>query len=165
MLPEQLTPASPSPQPSPEGENGTTQILKDGISLSGGTAAVISTGKRQKKSVWNWFHVKQLHFIKNVLQTYYCKSLSSCLIFKNTCRSHSYSSELVFWCPCYSNKCWGTRISDRSARPGSLFLCEEGNCTVLSCLSHSLMYEMGIDVAMWPKAHMIFWSHASCTVM
>ncbi|RMC06399.1 hypothetical protein DUI87_15833 [Hirundo rustica rustica] len=43
ILPEQLTPTSPSPQPSPEGENGTMQILKDGISLSGPTAAVIST--------------------------------------------------------------------------------------------------------------------------
>ncbi|KAF4797889.1 Sex comb on midleg-like protein 2 [Turdus rufiventris] len=43
ILPEQLTPTSPSPQSSPEGENGTTQILKDGISLSGATSAVIST--------------------------------------------------------------------------------------------------------------------------
>ncbi|KAI1241578.1 Sex comb on midleg-like protein 2, partial [Lamprotornis superbus] len=43
ILPEQLTPTSPSPQSSPEGENGTMQILKDGISLSGATAAVIST--------------------------------------------------------------------------------------------------------------------------
>ncbi|XP_027754372.1 sex comb on midleg-like protein 2 isoform X1 [Empidonax traillii] len=43
ILPEQPTPASPSPQSSPEGSNGTTQIYKDGISLSGATAAVIST--------------------------------------------------------------------------------------------------------------------------
>ncbi|NXW33994.1 SCML2 protein, partial [Phaetusa simplex] len=41
-LPDQLTPASPS-HSSPEGDSGTTQILKDGISLSGATAAVIST--------------------------------------------------------------------------------------------------------------------------
>ncbi|XP_054046965.1 sex comb on midleg-like protein 2 [Rissa tridactyla] len=39
---DQLTPASPS-HSSPEGDSGTTQILKDGISLSGATAAVIST--------------------------------------------------------------------------------------------------------------------------
>ncbi|XP_053791345.1 sex comb on midleg-like protein 2 isoform X3 [Vidua chalybeata] len=43
IFPEQLTPTSLSPQSSPEGENGTAQILKDGISLSGATAAVIST--------------------------------------------------------------------------------------------------------------------------
>ncbi|RLW07692.1 hypothetical protein DV515_00003648 [Chloebia gouldiae] len=43
ILPEQLTPTSLSPQSSPEGENGTAQMLKDGISLSGATAAVIST--------------------------------------------------------------------------------------------------------------------------
>ncbi|NWH44775.1 SCML2 protein, partial [Fregata magnificens] len=43
ILPEQLTPPSPSPHSSPEGDSGTTQILRDGISLSGATAAVIST--------------------------------------------------------------------------------------------------------------------------
>ncbi|XP_072708812.1 sex comb on midleg-like protein 2 isoform X5 [Ciconia boyciana] len=43
ILPEQLTAASPSPHSSPEGDSGTTQILKDGISLSGATATVIST--------------------------------------------------------------------------------------------------------------------------
>ncbi|XP_027493878.1 sex comb on midleg-like protein 2 isoform X4 [Corapipo altera] len=43
ILPEKPTPASPSPQSSPEGDNGTTQIHKDGFSLSGATAAVIST--------------------------------------------------------------------------------------------------------------------------
>ncbi|KAJ7396554.1 Sex comb on midleg-like protein 2 [Pitangus sulphuratus] len=43
ILPEQPTPASLSPQSSPEENNGTTQIYKDGISLSGATAAVIST--------------------------------------------------------------------------------------------------------------------------
>ncbi|XP_027544837.1 sex comb on midleg-like protein 2 isoform X4 [Neopelma chrysocephalum] len=43
VLPEKPTPASPSPQSSPEGDNGTTQIHKDGFSLSGATAAVIST--------------------------------------------------------------------------------------------------------------------------
>ncbi|NWI30115.1 SCML2 protein, partial [Sula dactylatra] len=43
ILSEQLTPASPSPHSSPEGDSGTTQILKDGVSLSGATAAVIST--------------------------------------------------------------------------------------------------------------------------
>ncbi|NXW21420.1 SCML2 protein, partial [Circaetus pectoralis] len=43
VLPEQLTPASPSPHSSPEGDSGTTQILKDGISLSQATASVIST--------------------------------------------------------------------------------------------------------------------------
>jgi len=47
-LPEQPTAASSSPS-SPEGDSGTTQILKDGISLAGATAAVISTGKRQRK--------------------------------------------------------------------------------------------------------------------
>lgn len=36
---------------------------------------------KEKKSVWNGFHVEQLHFMKNVLQTYYHKLLSSCLIF------------------------------------------------------------------------------------
>ncbi|KAM6382726.1 sex comb on midleg-like protein 2 isoform 1-T1 [Alca torda] len=41
-LPDHLTPASPT-HSSPEGDSGTTQILKDGISLSGATAAVIST--------------------------------------------------------------------------------------------------------------------------
>ncbi|KAJ7408313.1 Sex comb on midleg-like protein 2 [Willisornis vidua] len=43
ILPEQLTPASPPPPSSPEGDNGTMQMLKDGISLSGATSAVIST--------------------------------------------------------------------------------------------------------------------------
>ncbi|XP_021265221.1 sex comb on midleg-like protein 2 isoform X8 [Numida meleagris] len=43
ILPEQLTSASPSPLSSPDGDRGTTQILKDGISSSGATAAVIST--------------------------------------------------------------------------------------------------------------------------
>ena len=43
VLPEQLIPAPPSPLSSPDGDSGTTQILKDGISLSGATAAVIST--------------------------------------------------------------------------------------------------------------------------
>ncbi|XP_032535754.1 sex comb on midleg-like protein 2 isoform X4 [Chiroxiphia lanceolata] len=43
ILPEKPTPASPSPQSSPEGDSGTTQIHKDGFSLSGATAAVIST--------------------------------------------------------------------------------------------------------------------------
>ncbi|OXB80343.1 UNVERIFIED_CONTAM: hypothetical protein H355_012776, partial [Colinus virginianus] len=43
ILPEQLTPTPPSPLSSPDGDSGTTQILKDGISLSGATAAVIST--------------------------------------------------------------------------------------------------------------------------
>ncbi|XP_032298237.1 sex comb on midleg-like protein 2 [Coturnix japonica] len=41
VLPEQLTPEPPLS--SPDGDSGTTQILKDGISLSGATAAVIST--------------------------------------------------------------------------------------------------------------------------
>lgn len=49
ILPEQLTTASPSPYSSPERDGGTIQILKDGVSLSGATAAVISTGKRQRK--------------------------------------------------------------------------------------------------------------------
>ncbi|NXS95351.1 SCML2 protein, partial [Jacana jacana] len=43
VSPEQVTPASPSPRSSPEGDSGTAQIIKDGISLSGTTAAVIST--------------------------------------------------------------------------------------------------------------------------
>ncbi|KFO55760.1 Sex comb on midleg-like 2, partial [Corvus brachyrhynchos] len=43
VLPEQLAPTSPSPQSSPEGDNGTMQILKDGTSLSGATTAVTST--------------------------------------------------------------------------------------------------------------------------
>ncbi|XP_042724250.1 sex comb on midleg-like protein 2 isoform X1 [Lagopus leucura] len=43
VLPEQLTPAPPSPLSSPDGDSGTTQMLKDGISLSGAAAAVIST--------------------------------------------------------------------------------------------------------------------------
>ncbi|XP_054022009.1 sex comb on midleg-like protein 2 isoform X2 [Dryobates pubescens] len=43
ILPEQQTPASPAPHSSPEGDSGTTQIVKDGVSLPGATAAVIST--------------------------------------------------------------------------------------------------------------------------
>ena len=51
VLLEQLTPASPSPHSSPEGDSGTTQILKSGIGLTGATAAVISTGKRKRKKI------------------------------------------------------------------------------------------------------------------
>ncbi|NXR08681.1 SCML2 protein, partial [Semnornis frantzii] len=43
ILLEQQTPASPSPHPSPEGDSGTRQTPKDGKSLPGATAAVIST--------------------------------------------------------------------------------------------------------------------------
>ncbi|XP_068000824.1 sex comb on midleg-like protein 2 isoform X2 [Melanerpes formicivorus] len=43
ILPEEQTPASPAPHSSPEGDSGTTQIVKDGVSLPGATAAVIST--------------------------------------------------------------------------------------------------------------------------
>lgn len=43
IFPEQLSSAPPSPLSSPDGDSGTTQILKDGGSLSGATAAVIST--------------------------------------------------------------------------------------------------------------------------
>lgn len=48
IFPEHLSSAPPSPLSSPDGDSGTTQILKDGVSLSGATAAVISTGKRKK---------------------------------------------------------------------------------------------------------------------
>lgn len=37
-------PAPSSPLTSPEGDNGSTQIHKDGIGIAGATAAVISTG-------------------------------------------------------------------------------------------------------------------------
>lgn len=45
--PVQSPPAPSSPLTSPDGDSGSTQVLKDGIGIAGTTAAVISTGKME----------------------------------------------------------------------------------------------------------------------
>ncbi|XP_074461680.1 sex comb on midleg-like protein 2 isoform X4 [Larus michahellis] len=71
---DQLTPASPS-HSSPEGDSGTTQILKDGISLSGATAAVISTASFDgEKHAINLPSVNSASFVLRFLEKL-CHSL------------------------------------------------------------------------------------------